>query len=467
MSESNETIGKKVSGKTDRRQFLKASAAISALITIVPRHVLGGAGYTAPSEKLNVAGIGAGGQGGGNIRNVDALGHRVVALCDVDDERAKGSYQRYPDARRYKDYRELFDREKDLDAVIVSTPDHTHAVIGMEAIRRKIHLYLEKPLAHSIYETRQLTQAAHKAGIVTQMGNAGHADGTMRSLKEWLADGAVGEIQKIELWAPSPLWPQGINRPKETPPVPSTLAWDLWLGPAPERPYHPAYHPSAWRGWWDFGSGGLGDMGCHVFDPIFYALDISHVETVVASYSNFIQKIWDSQNVLSDETYPQASIVRYMLKSDLSQKTYKVSWYDGGLMPEQPEELEEGLRMGSAWGGGLITGDKAKIMFNSHGAEGLRIIPMSKMRAYKKPPETLPRSIGHFEEFFKACQNGDVSGTGSNFAYGGPLTEAVLLGNVAIRAGKKIQWDPKKMEVTNVPEANAFLRRDYRQGWTL
>lgn len=466
MSESTKSFGKDVSGQTDRRQFLKASAAISAF-TIVPRHVLGGTDDPAPSEKLNIAGIGVGGQGAGDIRNAGESGHNVIALCDVDDERAKGSYQRYPNARRYKDYRELFDREKDLDAVMVATPDHTHAVIGMEAIRRKIHLYLEKPLAHSIYETRQLTEAAQKAGIVTQMGNQGRASNSMRMLKEWLADAAVGEIQRIELWAPSPLWLQGIDRPKETPPVPSTLDWDLWLGPAPQRPYHPAYVPSAWRGWWDFGSGGLGDMGCHVFDPIFYALDISHVESVEACHSNFIQKIWDATNVLSDETYPRASIVRYKLKSDRSQKTYKVDWYDGGLIPERPEELEDGLRMGSAWGGGLITGDKGKIMFGSHGADGVRMIPMSKMRAYQRPPETLPRSIGHFEEFFEACKKGDVAGTGSNFAYGGPLTEAVLLGNVAIRARKKIHWDPKQMTVTNVPEANAFLRRDYREGWTL
>lgn len=452
--------------KTNRREFLKASAAVSAF-TIVPRHVLGGTEHTAPSETLNVAGIGVGGQGGGDIRNAGTLGHNVVALCDVDDQRAQGSFKRYPNARRYKDFRELFANEKDLDAVVVATPDHTHAIIGMEAVRRKIHIYLEKPLAHSIYETRQLTEAAQKAGIVTQMGNQGRASNSMRLLKEWLADGAVGEIQKIDLWAPSPLWPQGVHRPTDTPPVPATLDWDLWIGPAPHRPYHPAYAPSAWRGWWDFGSGGLGDMGCHVFDPIFYALDISHVESVEASHSNFIQKIWNRTDVLSDETYPRASIVRYKLKSNQSQKSYKVTWYDGGLMPERPEELEEGLRMGSAWGGGIITGDKAKIMFGSHGAGGVRIIPNTKMRAYNRPPKTLARSVGHFEEFFEACKTGDTAGTGSNWNYGGPLTEAVLLGNVAIRAGKKIEWDPKKMEVTNVPEANAFLRRDYREGWTL
>jgi predicted dehydrogenase len=461
-----DSTDKETIGKTNRRAFAKAATAISAF-TIVPRHVLGGPDHTAPSDKLNVAGIGVGGQGGGDIRNATQCGHNVVALCDVDDNRARGSFQRYPDARRYKDYRELFEKETDLDAVVVATPDHTHAPIGMEAIRRKIHLYLEKPLAHSIYETRQLTEAAQKAGIVTQMGNQGRAATSMRLLKEWLADGAVGEIQKIELWAPSPMWPQGVHRPTDTPPVPATLDWNLWLGPAPERPYHPAYCPSAWRGWWDFGTGGLGDMGCHVFDPIFYALDISHVESVYANHSNFIQKMWNVEDVLSPDTYPRASIVRYKLKSEQSGKTYKVNWYDGGLMPERPEELEEGFKMGSDWGGGLVIGDKATIMFGSHGAGGVRIIPTAKMKAYKRPPQTEPRSVGHFQEFFDACVKGDASATGSKFSYGGPMTESVLLGNIAIRTGKKLLWDPQKMEITNVPEANAFLKPTYREGWTL
>lgn len=446
--------------KLNRRQFLGAVAAASSFI-IVPRHVLGGPGYKAPSDKLNIAGIGVGGMGGADLKDMEK--ENIVALCDVDWGNAAGTFKRYPKAALYKDYRIMLEKQKDIDAVVVGTPDHMHAPISMAAINAGKHVYTEKPLSHTIKESRELTAAAQKAGVATQMGTQGHAMEEARLLCEWIWDGAIGEIRDIHAWSPHPVWPQGIPRPTDTPPAPGKLNWDLWLGVAPERPYHPAYHPGMWRGWWDFGTGGLGDMGCHIFDPIFWAMKLGHPLSVEASHSYFVPKGLNWDKPKDTDSYPRASIVHYRFPARENMPPVTLHWYDGGLMPETPPELEEGRKMGDTYGGVLYVGSKGKILTGSHGARAARIIPEAAMKAYDRPPQTLPRSIGHRQEWIDACKGGDPAGM--NYDKAGPLTEVVLLGNVALRFNKKLTWDTDTMTFPNTAEANQFVDKDYRTGW--
>ena len=447
----------------NRRQFMGRAAGLAAAFTIAPRRVLGGPGHQRPSETLNIAGIGVGGQGAYDLRNFES--ENIVALCDVDWKQAADTFKRYPDARRYRDFRVMLDKEKDIDAVVVATPDHVHAVAALAAIKMGKHAYVEKPLAHSVHEVRRLTEEARKAGVVTQMGNQGHAAESVRLLKEWLEDGAIGTVREVEAWTPHAVWPQGIDRPKETPPIPETLSWDLWLGPAPGRPYHRTYLPATWRGWWDFGTGALGDMGCHIFDSVFYALELTCPTSVEASFSTFVPEGLNWDKAFNTETYPRASIVRYRFPARGNRPALRLTWYDGGLMPERPGELEPSRRMGDQFGGALFIGDQGMILCGAHGAGGLRIIPESRMQAYERPAKRLPRSIGHHQEWIAACKGGPRPG--SNFDYAGPLSEAVLLGNVAIRVQQRVDWDPAEMKVTTLPEANAYLQREYRAGWSL
>lgn len=448
----------------NRRTFMKNTMTASAFM-IVPAHVLAGRGHTAPSDKLNIAGIGVGGQGGADLRQLAS--ENIVALCDVDWKQAAETFEKHPKAVKYKDYRVMLDKQKDIDAVVVATPDHVHAVATMAAIKRGKHVYTEKPLTYTIHETRELVKAAREAGVATQMGNQGHAMEEARLLCEWIWDGAIGEIREVHAWTPHPVWPQGMRRPTDTPPVPEYMDWDLWIGPAPYRPYNPAYAPMFWRGWWDFGTGGLGDMGCHIFDPIKWALKLGQPESVEASHSCLI----DGSNSLNwdkppnTESYPRASIVYYHFPAREGLPPLKLTWYDGGLMPETPEELEPGRNMGDQFGGVLYIGSKGKILTGSHGARGVRIIPEKAMQAYKRPDKTLPRSIGHHQEWVNACKGGEPAK--SNFDYAGPLTETVLLGNIALRTGKKLLWDSEAFHFTNNDEANQYLYREYRDGWSL
>jgi predicted dehydrogenase len=444
--------------KISRRDFIGA-AATAAAFTIVPRHVLGGPRNIPPSEKLNIAGIGVGGQGAGDIGNVSS--ENIVALCDVDWRHAGGTFNRYPDARKYRDFRKMLDKEdKNIDAVVVATPDHIHAPASMAAMKRGKHVYCEKPLTHSVYEARKLAEAAREYKVATQMGNQGQAQVQPRLLCEYIWDGAIGPVREVHVWTDRPLnglnsvyWPQGVERPKETPPVPDTLDWDLWLGPAPERPYHPAYVPFKWRGWWDFGTGALGDIGCHALSPVFKALKLGHPTSVEAV-----------STLVNNETYPVASAVHYQFPARGDMPPVKLTWYDGGMRPPRPDELENDRRMGT--NGALFIGDKGKML-------GGRLIPEARMQEYKKPPEVLPRSPGHHKEWIEACKGGEPAG--SNFPdHAGPLAEAVLLGNVALRPEMKekmnrtkLLWDGPNLKITNVPEANKFLHREYRQGWSL
>ena len=439
-----------------RRQFLARSAAVSAF-SIVLSHVLAQSGKTPPSEKLNIAGVGFGGKGYSDLTSVEADAN-IVALCDVDWRAGRRAFERYPKARKFKDFRIMLDKMPEIDGVIVATPDHTHAVISMAAIKRGKHVYTQKPLTHTVYEARALAKAARKHKVATQMGNQGQAEDTYRRLRERIWDGAIGPVREVHVWTDRPnrgltgmYWPQGVDRPRETPPVPSTLDWDLFLGPAPVRPYHPAYHTFKWRGWWDFGTGALGDIGCHSLDPVFRALKLGHPLTVQGV-----------STLVNTETYPSGSTVTYEFPARGDMPPVTLTWYDGGLRPPRPVEIKDGYPMGT--GGTLYVGDKGKIL-NS------RIITPS-LKGYKAPEPYIPSSPGHYKEWILACRGGQPAG--ANYDWAGTLTEVVLLGNIAIRKalrtkldGHKLHWDPEKFQFTNVPEANQYLHTEYREGWTL
>ena len=429
-----------------RRHFL-AGAAFG--LTVVGRHVLGGPGQQAPSDTLGVAGIGCGGKGGGDVRGMSS--ENIVALCDVDERRASGTFRRYPKAKKFKDFRVMLEKmDKHIDAVTVSTPDHVHAPASMMAIKMGKHCFTQKPLTHDIYESRMLAKAAREKKVMTIMGIQGLCSESHRLLCEWVWAGLLGPVREVHLWTNRPIWPQGIDRPKDTPPVPKGLDWDLWLGPAPYRPYHPAYVPFKWRGWWDFGTGALGDIACHAMDAIFWALKLDQVKTFEVESVN---------SPVNSETYPKWSIITYRFPARADMPPLKLVWYDGGKKPPRPKELEPGRKLGS--GGQIIIGDKATMF-------GDRIIPEAKMRELRSslPPKTIPRSPGIYREFIRACKGGPKP-VGNFEDFSGPLTEIVLTGNLAIKTGKKIVWDVEKMRCTNVPEANNYVRREYRKGWTL
>jgi predicted dehydrogenase len=444
-----------------RRHFLARSGIAATAFTIVPRHVLGGPAGVAPNDKLNIGVIGAGGRGAEDLKELQT--ENIVALCDVDSERAAKTFERFPKAARYRDFRVMLEKEKGIDAVLVATPDHTHAVASMAAIKLGKHVYCEKPLTRTITEARLLAKAAREAKVATQMGNQGMAFEGNRLINEWIWDGAIGPVREAHVWSDRPThrgkmplwWAQGIERPTETPPVPSTLDWELWLGPAPWRPYHPAYVPFRWRGWWDFGSGGLGDMGIHNLAPVFSALKLGAPEKVQASSTPVFK-----------ETVPIASTVHYQFAARGDLPPVKVHWYDGGLMPARPEELEEGQELDRE-DGIIFVGDKGKMLVTGWGGEHPRLLPDSLDKSYKRPSKTLPRSIGHHKEWLEACKGGAVAPR-SNFGFAGPLTEAVLLGSVCVRnGGDQLDWDGENLKITNDPDANQFLHYEYRKGWSL
>jgi predicted dehydrogenase len=445
--------------KITRRSLMGAAAGVAAF-TIVPRHVLGGVGQTPPSEKINIAGVGIGGQGGADLRELSS--QNIVALCDVDWAHAAGTFKRYPDAKKYKDFREMLDKEdKNIDGVVVGTPDHLHAPVSMAAIKRKKHVYCEKPLTHTVLEAKMLADAAREAKVATQMGNQGQASEETRLQCEAIWDGAIGQVREVHVWTDRPLngidkwyWPQGVDKPKGEDPVPESLNWDLWIGPAPMRPYvKGVYNPFVWRGWWDFGTGALGDIGCHSLDPVFRALKLGYPTSVQAGCT-----------LVNDETYPVASRVTYEFPSRGDLAPVTLHWYDGGMKPARPPELEDGRRWDT--NGLLYVGEKGKML-------GSRLIPEARQKEYGKPPQKLERSSGHYMEWVIACKGGKPAG--SNFPdHAGLLAQVVLMGNIAIRPAlkdklltTKLLWDAKEFKFTNVPEANKYLTKEYRQGWAL
>ena len=478
---SHHRTDKSKNTKISRRQFIGSAATAIAGLTVVPRYVLGRSGHTPPSEKLNVAIIGTGGQGTQNIKAL--LGHtdvRIMAICDVNEQsdysrfyyggvagrkpareliekhyagqKSTGSYK---GCSSYIDFRRMFEEEKGIDAVLVATPDHIHATATMTAIKNGKHVYCEKPLTHSIHEARKITEAARQAKVATQMGNHGHSGEGIRLTVEWIRDGAIGDVRQVHSWSNTGAGWAGNRtaRPKETPPVQPGLNWDLWLGPVQHRPYHPAYAPYNWRGWWDFGTGANGDMACHNMDPAFWALELGHPISVEASSSG-----------INPETTPLTSTIHYQFGARKNMPLVTLTWYGGGLMPPRPEELEPGRELTGGGNGILFVGDKGKIMCPGWGGSP-RIIPETKMKAYKRPPKTLARSKGHHRDWIDACKGGKPAS--SNFDFAGPMTEVILLGNVALRTGKKLVWDGSNMKATNAPEADRYIRPEYHNNWTL
>ncbi len=458
-----------------RRGFLGGIALSTAAFHVVPGTVLGLDGATPPSEKLNVAAVGAGGQGGHDIRQFE--GENVVALCDVDSRRAAGTFKHFPQAKQFHDFREMLEKmDREIDAVVVATPDHIHAFASIMAMKMGKHVYCEKPLTHSVWEARKMAETARAAKVATQMGNQGQASEETRRLCELVWHGAVGPVREAHVWTDRPsrglfdeYWPQGVDRPRETPPVPEGLNWDLWIGPAPERPYHPIYCPFNWRGWWDFGTGALGDIGCHNLDPIFRALKLV-APTAVQGSSTRVNK----------ETFPLGSMVTYYFPgrdAKVQANNYhvrgltgvgagavamppaKVVWYDGGLRPPRPKDLPAEVPMGD--NGRLLVGDDGFIL-------GTQVFPESRRKP--EPPKTIPRVENHYQEWAAACKGGPPAG--SNFDWAGPLAEAVLLGNVALRVElrqeltrTRLEWDPEHLRIPNLEKANQFIRREYREGW--
>jgi predicted dehydrogenase len=503
-----------------RREFVSQSTAAAIGFTIVPRRVLGGAGYVPPSDKVNVAFIGVGAQGLRVmlrfLRESDVQG---VAVCDVaksGDQYPQWSVHEFSKSVRnllgvdsgwdwlspdqpiqlshtlevttgvagrdpcqkivnayyaskersgqyhgcsaYNDFRELLDQEKDLDAVVVCTTDNLHAAVSAAAMKKGKHVFCQKPLTHTIYEARRVAEIARETGVATQIAVANQASEATRQLCEWIWDGAIGPVREVKNWSSRPFWPQGVERPKESQPVPDGLDWDLWLGPAPERAFHRAYLPFVWRGWTDFGCGALGDMGSYSYDTIFRVLKLEAPVSVEASSTDRY-----------DETYPSASIIHYDFAARGDMPPVKFTWYDGGLKPPRPDELEKD-RPFKAQGqeedeGLLFVGDGGKILCGFNGSHPA-LIPQSRMDSYKQPPKTLPRSPGNEREWIDACKGGKVK-PGGNFEFEGMVTETLLLGNVAVRTGQKFTWDRPGMKANNSDLAQNMIRPERRAGWEL
>jgi predicted dehydrogenase len=516
MAAEGETVKNQLQS---RRKFLGQTAAAAIGFTIVPRHVLGGTAHVAPSDRVNIAFIGVGAQGLRVMLNFlkqpDVQG---VAVCDVNKSAANypqwgthefcnsvrkllgvdsgwdwlspdqpiqlshtlavtggvagrepcqkivdsyyGTQKRsgqYHGCSTYIDFRELLEKQKDLDAVVVCTTDNLHATVSSAAMKKGKHVFCQKPLTHTIYEARRIAEIAKETGVATQIAVGNQASEATRQLCEWIWDGAIGPVREVKNWSSRPFWPQGVERPKETDPVPEGLDWNLWLGPALERPFNHAYLPFVWRGWSDFGCGALGDMGSYSFDTIFRVLKLEAPLSVEASSSDRYA-----------ETYPLASIIRYNFPARGEMPPVKFTWYDGGLKPARPDDLEENRPLRADGEdedeGMLFIGDRGKILCTFNGGNP-KLIPQAKMDSYKQPPKTLPRSPGNEREWLDACKGGKVK-PGGNFEFEGLVTESLLLGNVASRMGQKLNWDRFKLSVDSDVAQN-YVSPERRSGWEL
>ncbi len=467
-----------------RRKFIRNSSAVAAGFFIVPRHVLG-RGFVAPSDKLNIAGIGAGGKGESDLKEfAKSPNVNIIALCDVDDRQSANSRKNFPKATYYKDFREMLAKEKNnIDACSISTPDNTHAVATIAAMQLGKHVYTQKPLTHDIYEARILAQAAKKYKVVTQMGNQGGSGEGVRKAKEMYQAGMIGDVTEAHAWTNRPVWPQGIPTPSGKFDTPSELNWDLWLGPAKGIDYNPAYLPFNWRGWWAFGTGALGDMACHIMDPIYRILPIDYPDSAECSVANIWKDMWAEGNYI--DSCPTSSIIHLNYPRKDKKGNIKVSWHDGGLFPQRPDELLPDEAFGNWDGGVMLVGTKGKLLMDCYGANP-RLLPTKLMKEKTMPKETIKRvPEGHYLQWVNACIAGYGKGeTSSPFEYAGPFTESILMGNLAIRSWmmvnpklkgwndkylgrKKLLWDAANMKITNFDEANQFVKREYRDGWKL
>ena len=464
--------------KFSRRKFIKNASLAGAGFFIVPRHVLG-RGFVAPSDKLNIAGIGAGGKGESDLAEFSKSSKvNIVALADVDDRQCKKSRDRFSKAHYYKDFREMLDKEKNnIDACSISTPDHTHAVATLACMQLGKHVYTQKPLTHDIYEARVLTEAAKKYKVVTQMGNQGGSGDGVRRAKEIYDAGLIGDVHTAYAWTNRPVWPQGIPTPTGKFDVPSELNWDLWLGTAKFIDYNPEYLPFNWRGWWAFGTGALGDMACHIMDPIYRMLPILYPDSVECSVATVYKKMWDDAQ--NPDACPPSSIIHLNYPRTDGKGNIKVSWYDGGLLPMRPDELLPDEAFGNWDGGVLLEGTKGKLLMDCYGANP-RLLPTKLMKEAGLPKETIARvPEGHYIQWVNACMAGPGNATTSSpFEYAGPFVESILMGNLAIRSylmevkdkypgRKKLLWDGKNMKITNFEPANRFVKRDYKGNYSL
>lgn len=444
---------------TTRRDFLKSAATTGLAIGALPTATLFAQEDPTPTPAKNpvrIAFIGTGGMGHTHVEEIWNAGHPCPCYCDVDVERQGQAKKRFPKAKAYQDYRRMLDKHhNEIDAVIIATPDHHHYPATMMAMQLGKHVYTQKPLTHTPWEARQLMHAAQRYKVATQMGNQGHASHGWRLVYEWVRSGLLGDIREVHSWTDRPVWPQGVALPEEPAEVPAQLDWDVWLGPAKMRPYHKGtYHPFRWRAWWDFGAGALGDMACHIMDGLFWSLAPGHATAIECM----------TRTPWIGDCYPTASVVRWEFPAADWRPGFVAYWYDGDLRPTLPPELALDRDLPTA--GNLFVGTKATLMVSGSYGDSPRIIPESKMREIGKPPKMLERSPGHMTEWLLACQGEKpLDYPGSNFAYAGPMTEAILLGNIAVRMGRRLEWDGEKMEFTNVPEANEFVTKEYRDGW--
>lgn len=436
-----------------RRAFVGQLAMAGAAFHIVPRRVLGGPGYRAPSDTLNVACIGIGGMGTNDVRGMSD--ENIYALCDVDDNRGAGSFNAFPQAKRYRDFRVMLDREADnIDAVTVSTPDHNHTVAAMRALGMGKHVYCQKPLTRTIWEARQMESAARDAGVATQMGNQGHSWEGTRQIREWVEAGWIGTVREIQYWTNRPIWPQALERPLESYHVPHHLDWDLWLGSAPERPYHPAYAPFNWRGWWDYGTGALGDIACHAMDAAFWALEL-----------RYPTRIEPESTPLFAETAPASSRIVYHFPARGNHPGIKVVWRDGNLTPPRPADLSDAAQWPPGTSGQLWVGDEGTLFAGIYGEDPRLMNEARHAELMAHPPDVkYPRTDGVYAEWSAACKSGGKAG--SDFAtHSGPLTEMVLLGNLAVRSAKVLEIDQNTGDVTNTAIPEEYIKPAYREGW--
>ncbi len=438
--------------KRTRRRFLRETAVASLAVGAAP--IVFAAPATPPSAKLNVASIGVGGRGHANTRAM--AGENLVALCDVDEGCLNRAAEEFPSARKYVDFRELLDKEKELDAVVVSTPDHCHAFASVPAMRRGLHCYCEKPLTHSVWEARLMAETAKRNKVVTHMGTgAQSSEGHIRTV-EMIRDGAIGDVTAAHVWTNRPIWPQGMDRPAGEDPVPKGLNWDLWIGPAPMRPFkgryaegrfkdQRVYHPFVWRGWWDFGTGACGDIAPHSMNVVFWALELGAPATVEAQCSG-----------MKAESFPDWSVITYHFPAEGKRKAMDIVWYDGGKRPSL--EITGGREVGD--NGTLFVGTKGLLMVGA-----AKPYPEKDFADYEPPAKTFRRRGEIHQAWLQAIKNGDD--TGCPFEYSGPMTEAYLLGDIALKVERKIEWNAAEMRVLNCPEANQYVKREYRDGWTL
>jgi len=488
--------------RLSRRAFMRglAGAAPALAFSIVPRHALGGAGYVPPSDKLTLACVGVGAQGTRVMMDFLKLAEvQVIAVCDVNRQssdysewgsnelrdkvraligdsnwgsqftgatagrdparqiveayyaKRQGSSS-YHGCSAYTDFREALGQEKDLDGVVVCTPDHWHAPIAIAAMKAGKHVYCQKPMTHSAYEARRMAEVARESKVATQVAVGNSASENTRLLMEWIGAGVIGPVRRVENWSSRPFWPQGIDRPAQADPVPDGLDWDLWLGPAPDRPFNHAYLPFVWRGWYDFGNGALGDMGQYSFDTLFRALKLTAPSSVESSSSRRYP-----------ETFPAASIVRFEFPSRGEMPSVRLTWYDGGLTPPRPDEVDDRVSLtGEDNEGLLLFGDHGTLMCGFEGQHP-HLIPESRMKTFVPPPKTLPRSPGHYQEWIAAAKGGEPAA--ANFEFEAPIAEALMLGNISLRVDERLRWDSAGLKITNSSSAQALTNPPYRGDW--